>query len=210
MFLDGLIPHKNHQHRDSETLHLQYTVPQKYLLTSTNYCNTVIAIGRNANGKRTYAIEKQMAVISALAEGSGIRQIERMTGVHRDTIMRLGVRVGKGCASLLRSQDAQPVLRATYSLMRFGDSSARRSGTFDRDDNPKLGDVWTFCAIDPDTKLVPSFKVGKRDPAHGKYFRHGRCLTPRQSRPNFYAMLCQPTLTRWSIAFGATWISRKS
>ncbi len=40
-------------------------------------------------------IEKQVAIISALAEGSGIRQIERITGVHRDTIMRLGVRVGK-------------------------------------------------------------------------------------------------------------------
>jgi IS1 family transposase len=31
------------------------------------------------------------------------------------------------------------------------------------DDSPELGDVWTFCAIDSDTKLVPSFKVGKRD-----------------------------------------------
>jgi IS1 family transposase len=31
------------------------------------------------------------------------------------------------------------------------------------EDNPHLGDVWTFCAIDADTKLVPSFKVGKRD-----------------------------------------------
>lgn len=46
-------------------------------------------------------IEKQVAIINALAEGSGIRQIERMTGVHRDTIMRLGVRVGQGCAGLL-------------------------------------------------------------------------------------------------------------
>jgi hypothetical protein len=35
------------------------------------------------------AMEKQVAIIGALAEGSGIRQIERMTGVHRDTIMRL-------------------------------------------------------------------------------------------------------------------------
>lgn len=46
-------------------------------------------------------MDKQVAVISALAEGSGIRQIERITGVHRDTIMRLGVRVGTGCAALL-------------------------------------------------------------------------------------------------------------
>ncbi len=31
------------------------------------------------------------------------------------------------------------------------------------DDDPRIGDVWTFCAIDSDTKLVPAFKVGKRD-----------------------------------------------
>lgn len=31
------------------------------------------------------------------------------------------------------------------------------------DDDPTLGDVWTFCAIDAETKLVPAFKVGKRD-----------------------------------------------
>ena len=34
--------------------------------------------------------DKQIAVIAALAEGSSIRSIERMTGIHRDTIMRLG------------------------------------------------------------------------------------------------------------------------
>ena len=44
---------------------------------------------------------KQVAIISALAEGSSIRSIERITGVHRDTIMRLGVRVGNGCAAAI-------------------------------------------------------------------------------------------------------------
>ncbi|HEV2297903.1 MAG TPA: hypothetical protein VGR72_05250 [Candidatus Acidoferrales bacterium] len=41
-------------------------------------------------------MEKQVAAISALAEGSGIRRIERITGIHRDTIMWLGVRDGSG------------------------------------------------------------------------------------------------------------------
>ncbi len=45
--------------------------------------------------------DKQIAVIAALAEGSSIRAIERMTGVHRDTIMRLGVKVGEGCTALM-------------------------------------------------------------------------------------------------------------
>ena len=38
--------------------------------------------------------EKKVAVISMLAEGISIRAIERITGVNRNTIMRLGVRVG--------------------------------------------------------------------------------------------------------------------
>jgi hypothetical protein len=42
-------------------------------------------------------MDKQIAVVAALAEGSSIRAIERMTGVHRDTVMRLGVKVGMGC-----------------------------------------------------------------------------------------------------------------
>jgi hypothetical protein len=49
-------------------------------------------------------IDKQIAVIGALAEGSSIRPIERITGIHRDTIMRLGVRVGQGCKMLLDSK----------------------------------------------------------------------------------------------------------
>src|SRR5215217_753047 len=45
--------------------------------------------------------DKQIAVTAALAEDNSIRSIERMTGIHRDTIMRLGVRIGQGCAKLL-------------------------------------------------------------------------------------------------------------
>lgn len=45
--------------------------------------------------------DKKIAVIGALAEGSSIRSIERITGVHRDTIMRLGVKVGQGCTALM-------------------------------------------------------------------------------------------------------------
>jgi transposase-like protein len=46
-------------------------------------------------------IDKQIAVIGALAEGSSIRSIERMTGINRNTIMNLGVRIGQGCERLL-------------------------------------------------------------------------------------------------------------
>lgn len=108
------------------------------------------------------SIDKQVAIISALAEGSGIRQIERMTGVHRDTIMRLGVKVGKGCASLLDSKmrDLECDHLQFDELWGF---IGKKQKHVEPEDSRELGDVWTFCAIDSDTKLVPSFKVGKRD-----------------------------------------------
>jgi len=48
----------------------------------------------------TLTLEKKLAVISALVEGSSVRSIERMTGVHRDTICRLLVQVGNRCTVL--------------------------------------------------------------------------------------------------------------
>lgn len=42
-----------------------------------------------------FGTDKQIAIVAALTEGSSTRAIERMTGVHCDTIMRLAVNVGK-------------------------------------------------------------------------------------------------------------------
>jgi hypothetical protein len=46
------------------------------------------------------SLNQQISVISALTEGCSIRATERLTGIHRGTIMRLGIRVGDGCAAL--------------------------------------------------------------------------------------------------------------
>lgn len=46
------------------------------------------------------AFDKKVTAVAMLAEGSSIRAIERITNVHRDTIMRLGVRVGGACATI--------------------------------------------------------------------------------------------------------------
>ena len=69
--------------------------------------------------------DKQIAVTAALAEGNSIRSIERMTGVHSDTIMRLGVRVGQGCARLLDEKCAVSIASGS-SLTKFGDSLERK------------------------------------------------------------------------------------
>jgi IS1 family transposase len=102
--------------------------------------------------------DKQIAVISALAEGSSIRSIERITGIHRDTIMRLGVRIGQGCARLL-DEKMRGLDCKRLELDELWGYIGKHQRYVSESDNPTLGDVWTFCAIDADTKLVPTFKV---------------------------------------------------
>lgn len=106
--------------------------------------------------------ETQAIVIGALAEGSSIRSIERMTGVHRDTIMRLGVKVGHGCTVLLDCKMRNLPCQHLQVDEIWG-FIGKKERHVKPEDDPQVGDVWTFCAIDADTKLVPSFKVGKRD-----------------------------------------------
>ena len=113
--------------------------------------------------------EKKVMAISMLAEGNSIRSIERVTSVHRDTIMRLGVRVGQGCASLLDEKMRGLSCRHLQFDEIWG-FIGKKERHMRPDDNPTMGDVWTFCAIDSDTKIVPSFKCGKRDSATANAF----------------------------------------
>ena len=106
--------------------------------------------------------DKKVVVVSALAEGSSIRSIERMTGIHRDTIMRLGVHVGQGCEMLLDSKMQDLGCRYLQFDEVWG-FIGKKERHLRMDDSPEFGDVWTFCAIDAETKLVPSFLCGKRN-----------------------------------------------
>ena len=112
--------------------------------------------------------DKQIAIIAALAEGSSIRAIERMTGVHRDTIMRLGVKVGQGCTALMDGtmRDLPCTRLELDEIWGFVGKKERHV----REGDSGVGSVWTFCAIDADTKLVPAFRVGDRDDATANAF----------------------------------------
>jgi len=109
------------------------------------------------------SLDKQTAVVSALVEGTSIRSVERMTGVHRDTIMRLMVRVGQGCQRIMDEK-----MRGLSSKHIQLDEiwcyvGKKQRHVKDSDDLNTVGDFWTWVALDADTKLVPTFKVGKRD-----------------------------------------------
>jgi hypothetical protein len=127
-------------------------------LTTAHCCNTVIDMA-NVLPK-----DKQIAIIGALAEGSSIRSIERITGVHRDTIMRLGVRAGKGCEMLMDSKMQDLGCRYLQFDEVWG-FIGKKERPVSIDDDPTYDDVWTYCAIDSETKLVPAFRCGKRGTA---------------------------------------------
>jgi IS1 family transposase len=107
--------------------------------------------------------EKQIAVISALVEGCSMRSTERMTNVNRETIGTLLVRVGNGCADLMneKMRDLDCDRLEIDELWAYVGKKQRHVTA--EDDKTRVGDTWTFCALDADTKLVPSFMVGKRD-----------------------------------------------
>jgi IS1 family transposase len=105
---------------------------------------------------------KQLNVLSALTEGCSIRSTERMLGIHRDTIMRLGLRVGNGCADLLNECMVDlPCQRLELDELWAFVGKKQRHVTVN--DDASKGDTWTWVAIDAETKLVPTFMTGKRD-----------------------------------------------
>src|ERR1700723_4587700 len=99
--------------------------------------------------------DKKIAVIGALAEGSSIRSIERVTGVHRDPIMRLGVTVGQGCTAMMDTKMRNLSCKRLEMDEIWGFVGKEERHVRPGDD-PQLGNVWTFCAIAPETKLVPA------------------------------------------------------
>jgi len=113
---------------------------------------------------------KKEQIVSMLAEGSSICAIERITGVHRDTVMRLGVRVGEECLQILddKIRDLNCRQIEVDEIWGFIGKKAKNADSGDR--AAGLGDVWTFIALDADTKIIPTFKVGKRDSYHAKAF----------------------------------------
>jgi IS1 family transposase len=112
--------------------------------------------------------DKQIAIVGALCEGSSIRSIERITGVHRDTIMRLGVKVGQGCTALMdeKMRDLSCDRLELDEIWGFVGKKEKHV----KEGESGVGSVWTFCAIDAETKLVPAFRVGHRDAATANAF----------------------------------------
>jgi transposase-like protein/IS1 family transposase len=113
--------------------------------------------------------DKAVSILKLLVEGMSIRSIERVTGVHRDTILNVLVLAGERCSRLLdeKMRNLKCNLIECDEIWTFCFKKQKRVR---KDDPAEFGDAWVFVAIDAESKLVPSFFVGKRSAASTRDF----------------------------------------
>ncbi len=114
-------------------------------------------------------LARRTQIINCLVEANSIRSTKRMTNTHRDTVIRLMVEVGENCAKLMDEKMRDlPCKRIqvdeiwSYVRVKQHNMTAAHS-------SKRSGDFWTWVALDPDTKVAPTYRVGKRTShdAHG-------------------------------------------
>src|ERR1043166_3582702 len=106
--------------------------------------------------------DKKVAAVGMLCEGSSIRAVERITGIHRDTIMRLGMRMGEGCQRIMDTMMRNLPCRLIQVDEVWGFIGMKQKTAFRNHRKRGVGDVWTWVALDSETKLVPTFAIGDR------------------------------------------------
>ena len=103
-------------------------------------------------------------IVAALVEGNSIRATTRMTGFAKNTVTKLLVDLGGACSEYqdrvmrnlpCKRLQCDEVWAFCYAKQKH--LPPEKQGVFG------YGDVWTWTAIDADTKLVPCWLVGKRD-----------------------------------------------
>ncbi|HEV3243818.1 MAG TPA: IS1 family transposase [Chthoniobacterales bacterium] len=112
--------------------------------------------------------EERTRVVSCLVEGNSIRATVRMTGVAKNTVVKLLCDLGRACSDYqdktfrnlkCRRVQCDEIWSFVYAKEKNCTAEQRVRG---------CGDAWTFVAIDPDTKLVPCWFIGPRN-ATGAY-----------------------------------------
>jgi IS1 family transposase len=108
--------------------------------------------------------ERQTQVIKCLCEGLGIRATVRMTGVAKNTIVKLLAEIAEVCSKYqdktLRNLTCKKIQCDEIWSFCY---AKQKNVPYDMRGQFGVGDVWTWTAIDADTKLIVSWRVGDRD-----------------------------------------------
>jgi len=115
--------------------------------------------------------EARSRILHLLCEGSSIRAITRLTGASKNTVTKLAVDAGRACAAyqdrVLRNLSCQRMqVDEIWNFIYAKNDNVKRAKAAP----PNAGDVWTWTAIDADSKLLVSWLVGDRTTDSALYF----------------------------------------
>src|SRR3989475_5264835 len=114
--------------------------------------------------------EPRAKVISCLIEGCSIRATVRMTGVAKNTVVKLLADIGCACAAYHNQTVRNLKVRRLQADEIWCFVGAKAKNTRPEKKQEGWGDIWTWVGIDADTKLVVSYLVGGRDGGWAKEF----------------------------------------
>ena len=117
---------------------------------------------------------RAVQALQMLVEGCSIRSVERLTGIHRDTIMRLLVLAGERSERLFADKVCNVVVRDVqadeiWGFIRKKEAHKRPAEAHDE----TIGDAYCFVAIERHSKLILNFALGRRDQATTDVFVEG-------------------------------------
>src|SRR6266487_2762169 len=117
------------------------------------------------------SIEKRAQVVGCLVEGMSIRSTVRITGAAKNTVTKLVVELGAACAEYMdKTLVDLPCKRLQCDEIWSFCHAKEKNVPEEHKGEFGFGDVYTWTALDPDTKLIASFLVGKRDAEYGNAF----------------------------------------
>jgi len=105
--------------------------------------------------------QRGLLALRLLIEGNSIRTAERITGLHRDTIMGLLVIAGERCETLMATKLRGIAVRDVQCDEIWG-YVGKKEAHKGHGDTYETGNAWTFVAIERHTKLILAFELGKR------------------------------------------------
>ncbi|WP_437816573.1 IS1 family transposase [Sorangium sp. So ce1078] len=112
---------------------------------------------------------KRVAVVAHLVEGAGIRPTSRLTGVSQPAILSLLLRVGEGCAAL-HNRLVRDVDCRTVQVDEIWSYVQKKQARVQPGDSPEVGEAYVFVGMASASKLVISYRVGKRDDENTRAF----------------------------------------
>jgi IS1 family transposase len=114
--------------------------------------------------------EKQAQIVSGLIEGCSIRAVARLVGVEHKTVIRVLLRAGEHCYRILdeklRGVEAKFIqVDEMHSFVFVRQKNLNPA----RHDEITMGEQYLFTAMDSETKLILSFRIGKRNIENAYY-----------------------------------------